>query len=111
VAPASHPRATGHRRRCRAGLPLGYATVGLVLGLRRPANPIGWLYATSRLTWALIIPFEAWLNSLTLSNQPLAAGGGRHRGRGDLLVLGGSLAPGQLTNGPIPIDNPSGCPG
>ena len=27
--------------------PLGYATVGLVLGLRRPANPIGWLYATS----------------------------------------------------------------
>jgi hypothetical protein len=25
--------------------PLGYATVGLVLGLRRPANPIGWLFA------------------------------------------------------------------
>jgi hypothetical protein len=24
--------------------PLGYATVGLVLGLRRPVNPIGWLY-------------------------------------------------------------------
>jgi putative exporter of polyketide antibiotics len=23
--------------------PLGYATVGLVLTLRRPANPIGWL--------------------------------------------------------------------
>jgi hypothetical protein len=29
--------------------PLGYATIGLVLGLRRPANPIGWLYATSGL--------------------------------------------------------------
>ena len=28
-----------------------------------------------------------------------------------LLVLGGSLAPGQLTNGPIPIDNPFGLPG
>jgi hypothetical protein len=27
--------------------PLGYATVGLVLTLRRPANPIGWLYAGS----------------------------------------------------------------
>jgi hypothetical protein len=25
--------------------PLGFATVGLVLTLRRPANPIGWLYA------------------------------------------------------------------
>jgi hypothetical protein len=24
------------------GFPLGYATVGLVLTLRRPANPIGW---------------------------------------------------------------------
>jgi hypothetical protein len=23
--------------------PLGYATIGLVLTLRRPANPIGWL--------------------------------------------------------------------
>ena len=28
-----------------AAFPLGYATVGLVLGLRRPANPIGWLFA------------------------------------------------------------------
>jgi hypothetical protein len=37
-------------------IPLGYATVGLVLTLRRPANPIGWLYAASALTWSLIIP-------------------------------------------------------
>jgi hypothetical protein len=29
-------------------VPLGYATVGLVLTLRRPANPIGWLYAPRR---------------------------------------------------------------
>jgi hypothetical protein len=37
------------------GFPLGNATVGLVLTLRRPANPIGWLYAapalTTRSTW------------------------------------------------------------
>jgi hypothetical protein len=26
---------------------LGYATVGLVVTLRRPANPIGWLYGPS----------------------------------------------------------------
>jgi hypothetical protein len=31
--------------------PLGYATIGLVLTLRRPANPIGWLYAASGLVW------------------------------------------------------------
>jgi len=37
--------------------PLGYATIGLVLGLGRPANPIGWLYAVSGLLWALVIPF------------------------------------------------------
>jgi hypothetical protein len=33
--------------------PVGYASVGLVLSLRRPANPIGWLYAASGLAWAL----------------------------------------------------------
>ena len=33
-----------------------FATIGLVLTLRRPANPIGWLYAASALTWSLIIP-------------------------------------------------------
>jgi hypothetical protein len=32
------------------GFPVGFATVGLVLTLRRPANPIGWLYAASALT-------------------------------------------------------------
>jgi hypothetical protein len=131
--------------------PLGYATVGLVLGLRRPANPIGWLYAASGLVWALIIPFELWLNTLLLSHRPLALAGqvavvfretgwapaialgitlpflllpdGRLRSRRwrlvvattvagvALLVIGGSLAPGQLTNGPIPIDKPFGLPG
>jgi hypothetical protein len=36
--------------------PLGYATVGLVLTLRRPTNPIGWLYAAAGLMWSLSIP-------------------------------------------------------
>jgi len=131
--------------------PLGYATVGLVLSLRRPANPIGWLYAASGLAWALIIPFEPWVNQLLLGHRPLALAGqvavvfretgwaaaialgitlpflllpdGRLRSRRWRLVVaatvagvamfmvGGSLAPGQLTNGPIPIDKPFGLPG
>jgi hypothetical protein len=52
--------------------PLGYATIGLVLSLRRPANPIGWLYAASGLVWSLAIPFEPWLDQLLRDHQPLA---------------------------------------
>jgi hypothetical protein len=55
--------------------PLGYATIGLVLCLRRPANPIGWLYAASGLVWALIIPFEPWLETLLVDRRPLALAG------------------------------------
>jgi hypothetical protein len=55
--------------------PLGYATVGLVLGLRRPANPIGWLYGASGLVWSLTIPFEPWLNMLLSDHRPLALAG------------------------------------
>jgi hypothetical protein len=55
--------------------PLGYATIGLVLTLRRPANPIGWLYAASGLAWAVIIPFEAWVNQVLLDHRPLALAG------------------------------------
>jgi hypothetical protein len=51
--------------------PLGYATVGLVLGLWRPANPIGWLFATSGLIWALTIPVDPWLEQLLLEHRPL----------------------------------------
>jgi hypothetical protein len=131
--------------------PLGYASVGLVLGLRRPANPIGWLYAASGLAWALIIPFEPWVNSLLLGHQPLALAGQlavvfretgwapaialgialpflllpdgqlrSHRWRlvvADtvagvaLTVVGGSLGSGQLTGGPVPIENPFGLAG
>jgi hypothetical protein len=131
--------------------PLGYATIGLVLGLRRSANPIGWLYAASGLAWALVIPFEPWLNTLLLGHRPLSLAGqlavvvretnwapaialgmtvpflllpdGRLRSRrwrlvvADtvvgvvLLVVGRSLAPGPLTGGPVPVDNPFGLPG
>jgi hypothetical protein len=53
------------------GFPLGYATVGLVLTLRRPANPIGWLYAASALTWSLIIPLGPWVYQLAREQRPL----------------------------------------
>jgi hypothetical protein len=51
--------------------PLGYATVGLVLGLRRPGNPIGWLFAVSGLIWSLTIPLGPWLDQLVLEDRPL----------------------------------------
>jgi hypothetical protein len=51
--------------------PLGYATVGLVLTLRRPANPIGWLYAAAGLVWSLAIPWEPWLDQLLAEHRPL----------------------------------------
>jgi hypothetical protein len=51
--------------------PLGYATIGLVLTLRRPANPIGWLYAAAGLMWSLAIPADAWLGQLVAEHRPL----------------------------------------
>ena len=53
------------------GFPLGYACVGLVLTLRRPANPIGWLYAASALTWSLTIPLGPWIDQLVRERRPL----------------------------------------
>ncbi|HEX6674174.1 MAG TPA: hypothetical protein VF486_04010 [Actinomycetes bacterium] len=53
--------------------PLGYATVGLVLGLRRPANPIGWLYAASGLTWSVVVPLRPWIAWLVHAGRPLPA--------------------------------------
>jgi hypothetical protein len=131
--------------------PLGYATIGLVLTLRRPANPIGWLYAASGLVWALAIPFLPWVNQLLVDHQPLAPAAqvavvfretswapaialgitlpflllpdGRLRSRRwrpvvattvagvVMFVVGGSLFPGELTVGPVPIDNPFGLAG
>jgi hypothetical protein len=51
--------------------PLGYATVGLVLTLRRPGNPIGWLYAAAGLMWSLAIPGEPWVAELVAEGRPL----------------------------------------
>jgi hypothetical protein len=51
--------------------PLGYATIGLVLTLRRPANPIGWLFAAAGLAWSLPIPAEPWLDRLVGEHRPL----------------------------------------
>jgi hypothetical protein len=51
--------------------PLTYATIGLILSLRRPANPIGWLYAASGLVWALLTPLDPWVHQLILDHRPL----------------------------------------
>jgi len=50
---------------------LGYATIGLILALRRPANPIGWLYASSGFTWSLLLPWQPWVDQLVRSGRPL----------------------------------------
>src|SRR4029450_3682106 len=50
--------------------PLGYATIGLVLTLRRPANPIGWLYAAAGLMWSLAIPGEPWVAEAGAGGRP-----------------------------------------
>jgi hypothetical protein len=54
---------------------LGFATVGLVVSLRRPANPIGWLFAAAGLSSALSVPFEPWIDRLVRDHHalPLAA--------------------------------------
>jgi hypothetical protein len=51
--------------------PLGYGTIGLVLTLRRPANPIGWLYAASGLVGSLAIPLDPWVDRLIRDHRPL----------------------------------------
>ena len=48
-----------------------FATIGLVLTLRRPANPIGWLYAAAGLVWSAYIPFDPWVDQLQRSGRPL----------------------------------------
>jgi hypothetical protein len=52
-------------------LPLGFATIGLVLALRRPDNPIGWLFAASGLAWCLMSSGTAWLLHLNSEHRPL----------------------------------------
>jgi two-component system, NarL family, sensor kinase len=50
---------------------LGFAVLGLILSLRRPANPIGWLYAASGLVWSLSVPGDAWVDNLIRQGRPL----------------------------------------
>jgi hypothetical protein len=50
---------------------LGFATVGLVLALRRPGNPIGWLYGASGLAWAYTVPLGPWVDQLLSEHRPL----------------------------------------
>jgi hypothetical protein len=54
-----------------AGIWLLFATIGLVLTLRRPANPIGWLYAAAALVWTLYVPWDPSVNELLRSGRPL----------------------------------------
>jgi hypothetical protein len=54
-----------------AAFPLGYATVGLLVSLRLPANPIGWLYAAAGLAWAWSTPIDAWIDGLLRDHRPL----------------------------------------
>jgi hypothetical protein len=54
-----------------AALYLGFAVLGLVITLRRPGNPIGWLLAASGLVWSLNVPGEAWASNLAATGRPL----------------------------------------
>ena len=44
-----------------------FATIGLVLTLRLPANPIGWLYAAAGLVWSAYVPVDPWVDQLQRS--------------------------------------------
>ena len=48
-----------------------FATIGLVLTLRRPTNPIGWLYAATGLVWSVSVPFDPWVDALLEGGRPL----------------------------------------
>ena len=50
---------------------LTFSTVGLVLGLKRPANPIGWLYAAAGLASSLTTPMAPWVDQLVAEHHPL----------------------------------------
>jgi hypothetical protein len=48
-----------------------FASIGLILTLRLPANPIGWLYAAAGLVWTLYIPWDPWVDQLLRTGRPL----------------------------------------
>jgi len=41
------------------------------LSVRRPTNPIGWLYAASGLIWSLVVPLRPWVDQLVRTGHPL----------------------------------------
>jgi hypothetical protein len=48
-----------------------FATIGLVLTLRRPDNPIGWLYAAAGLAWTVYVPWDPWVDQLLRTGHAL----------------------------------------
>jgi hypothetical protein len=48
-----------------------FATIGLVLTLRRPENPIGWLYAVGGVVWSVYVPVDPWVDALQTADRPL----------------------------------------
>ena len=87
--------------------PLGYATIGLVLCLRRPANPIGWLYAASGLVWSSIIPLRPWVDLLFRDHRPLPLAAQLNAVAGELnwapaIALGITLPALLLPDGHLP---------
>jgi signal transduction histidine kinase len=52
-------------------LVLSVTTIGLVLALRRPTNPIGWLYGTAGLVGSLTNPWSLWVDQLIRTGRPL----------------------------------------
>ena len=83
---------------------LGFATVGLVLCLRRPANPIGWLYAAAGLAGCLTTPLAPWVDQLLAEHRPLPLAAQLNAVIGDLnwvtpIALGVTLPALLLPNG------------
>jgi hypothetical protein len=83
---------------------LGFATVGLVLALRRPGNPIGWLYSGAGLAWAYTIPVQPWIDQLVREHRPLPLVAQLVAATGDLswapaIALGVTLPALLLPNG------------
>src|SRR5262245_1904841 len=71
---------------------LPFATIGLILTLRRPMNPIGWLYATTGVVWTLTVPWEPWVDQLISDHRPLPAAAQLAALAADnLWALGGAL--------------------
>jgi hypothetical protein len=83
---------------------LGFATIGLLLALRRPENPIGWLYGAAGLAWAYTIPVAPWIDQLVREHRPLPLVAQLVAATGDLswapaIALGVTLPALLLPNG------------